>query len=199
MPRWCSFFTGATGCTINFTIWVFTEAAGNFKRTTLAGAAWRTTRSKPTPRMVRASTMPTSPHPMTAKVRGFKCMCLTARIPAPRWRFGCRIILHEFTHGLSTRLVGGGGGHLANCRPPAWAKAGPDFYALSLLSEESDDPAGNYVEGGYVTDHFFGLTQKLLLRNPPLSLHEGPNETRSRSKTSIVSNQPAHRRAGQPG
>jgi uncharacterized repeat protein (TIGR01451 family) len=68
------------------------------------------------------------------------------------------VVLHEYTHGLTDRLVGGGAGIFA------WQTLGlgegwSDFYALSLLGQPGDDPNGNYVEGGYVTYLFNGLTQ----------------------------------------
>ncbi len=67
------------------------------------------------------------------------------------------IILHEYTHGLSNRRVGGGLGI------SAWQTAGmgegwSDFYALCLLSEAGDDVNGVYSEGGYATYLYNGLT-----------------------------------------
>lgn len=67
------------------------------------------------------------------------------------------IILHEYTHGLTDRLVGGGIGIYQ------WVTFGlgegwSDFYALALLNDGSDLD-GNYTEGGYSTYQFFGLTQ----------------------------------------
>ncbi|HEY2952501.1 MAG TPA: M36 family metallopeptidase [Verrucomicrobiae bacterium] len=68
------------------------------------------------------------------------------------------IILHEYTHGLSTRLVGGGVGISAQ-QTAAMGEGWSDFYALTLLSEPSDDLDGTYVEGGYATLGFNGLME----------------------------------------
>ena len=68
------------------------------------------------------------------------------------------IILHEYTHGLSNRLVGGGGG-ISALATSGMGEGWSDFYALSLLSKPGDDPNANYIEGGYATKNFGGLTQ----------------------------------------
>ncbi len=58
------------------------------------------------------------------------------------------VILHEHTHGLSTRRVGGGVG-LTLRQAAGLGEGWSDFYALALLSEPGDDPGGNYPIGGY--------------------------------------------------
>jgi hypothetical protein len=68
------------------------------------------------------------------------------------------IILHEYTHGLSTRLVGGGVG-MTTLQAGGLGEGWSDFYALALLSESSDDPDACYAMGGYVTQGFFGLEE----------------------------------------
>ena len=68
------------------------------------------------------------------------------------------IILHEYTHGLSNRLVGGGPGISATASM-GMGEGWSDFYALALLSKLGDDPNGNYIVGGYATKNFNGLTQ----------------------------------------
>ena len=63
------------------------------------------------------------------------------------------IILHEYTHGLSNRRVGGGVGidWIGHPQAGALGEGWSDFYALSLLSEENDDIHAKYAMGGYVT------------------------------------------------
>jgi len=56
------------------------------------------------------------------------------------------IVLHEVTHGLSWRLVGGGQA-LGDTQSDAMGEGWSDFYALSLLSEAGDDVDGNYACG----------------------------------------------------
>jgi uncharacterized repeat protein (TIGR01451 family) len=68
------------------------------------------------------------------------------------------VILHECTHGLSTRLVGGGIGITA-LQTDGMGEGWSDFYALSLLSEPGDDLQGNYDEGSYASYQFFGLAE----------------------------------------
>jgi len=68
------------------------------------------------------------------------------------------LVLHEYTHGLSSRLVGGGVG-LSALQPRCMAEGWSDFYPLSLLSEPADDPNATYAMGGYAAYQLNGLTQ----------------------------------------
>ena len=68
------------------------------------------------------------------------------------------VILHEYTHGLSDRLVGGGVG-LSQSQSYGMSEGWSDFYALSVLSEASDDVDGCYPVGGYMARFFSGLTE----------------------------------------
>ncbi|MEO7098199.1 MAG: M36 family metallopeptidase [Luteolibacter sp.] len=68
------------------------------------------------------------------------------------------IVIHEYTHGLSNRLVGGGVGISAN-QTQGMGEGWSDFYAMSLLSESGDNVNGNYAAGGYATRQFSSLTQ----------------------------------------
>lgn len=64
------------------------------------------------------------------------------------------LVLHEYTHGLSWRLVGGGVG-ISAMQTQGMGEGWSDFYALALLSQPGDDPQGCYALGGY-TGHLFG-------------------------------------------
>ena len=68
------------------------------------------------------------------------------------------IVLHEYTHGLSNRLVGGGVG-IGELQSAGMGEGWSDFYALALLSTASDDVNANYAAGAYATKDFFGGTQ----------------------------------------
>ena len=68
------------------------------------------------------------------------------------------IVLHEYTHGLSGRLVGGGTG-ISALQTGGMGEGWSDFYALALLSEAGDDANAATAMGGYATYQFFGLTQ----------------------------------------
>jgi uncharacterized repeat protein (TIGR01451 family) len=72
--------------------------------------------------------------------------------------FDADVILHEYTHGLSTRLVGAGVG-IWELQSWGLSEGWSDFYALSLLSEPGDDVDGTYVEGGYVSFGYRGLME----------------------------------------
>jgi hypothetical protein len=60
------------------------------------------------------------------------------------------VIIHEYTHGLSNRLVGNGIG-IFELQPAGMGEGWSDFYALSLLGEEADDVDGTFATGGYLT------------------------------------------------
>jgi hypothetical protein len=68
------------------------------------------------------------------------------------------IVLHEYTHGLSTRLVGGGIGIFA-LQAEGMGEGWSDFYALALLSEPADDVNATYAMAGYATHQYSGLLQ----------------------------------------
>jgi len=100
--------------------------------------------------------------------------------PSPR-RDGdldAEVMLHEYTHGLSSRRVGGGVG-ISELQTDGMGEGWSDFYALSLLSEPSDNVNGCYACGAYVsyllgsgftTSYYFGIRRYPyttdLTRNP---------------------------------
>jgi len=60
------------------------------------------------------------------------------------------ILIHELTHGTSNRLHNNAAG-LNTTMSGGMGEGWSDFYALSLLSQPSDDPRGIYAVGGYST------------------------------------------------
>ena len=68
------------------------------------------------------------------------------------------VMLHEYTHGLSNRRVGGGVG-ISALQSAGMGEGWSDFYAETLLSEAGDDVNAVYANGGYVTYLLSGLTQ----------------------------------------
>ncbi len=60
------------------------------------------------------------------------------------------IVIHEYTHGLSNRLVGGGVG-ISALQPSGMGEGWSDFYGLCLLSEATDNVDGNYAAGAYAS------------------------------------------------
>jgi VCBS repeat-containing protein len=67
------------------------------------------------------------------------------------------IVLHEYTHGLSGRLVGGGAG-IDALATAGMGEGWSDFYALALLADPAADVDGTYPIGSYVAYHGFGTT-----------------------------------------
>jgi hypothetical protein len=72
--------------------------------------------------------------------------------------FDAEVVLHEYAHGLSCRLVGGGVG-ISALQTRGMGEGWSDWYALSLLSEPGDDVNAVYASGGYATYLLNGMTQ----------------------------------------
>ncbi len=66
------------------------------------------------------------------------------------------VVCHEYTHGLTDRLVGGGVG-ISALQTAGMAEGWSDFYPLCLFSEASDDPRACYPAGGYASYLLFDL------------------------------------------
>lgn len=75
------------------------------------------------------------------------------------------IVVHEYAHGLSNRLVGGGAG-ITDWHTRGMGEGWSDFYALALLTPASADPQAAYANGGYATyqlsrlgeaNYYFGI------------------------------------------
>jgi uncharacterized repeat protein (TIGR01451 family) len=66
------------------------------------------------------------------------------------------IIIHEYVHGLTTRLVGGGIG-ISALQTGGMGEGWSDFYALALLSQPGDDLDGTYAFGAYASRLFANL------------------------------------------
>jgi uncharacterized repeat protein (TIGR01451 family) len=82
----------------------------------------------------------------------------TGPSPARDGDLDAEVILHEYTHGLSNRRVGGGVG-ISALQSAGMGEGWSDFYAMALLSEPGDDMNGVYAYGGYATYQLSGLTQ----------------------------------------
>ena len=78
--------------------------------------------------------------------------------PARDGDLDAEVILHEYAHGLSDRLIGGGVG-ISQLQTFGLGEGWSDFYGEALLTEFTDDPGGNYAVGGYLTYQFSGLKQ----------------------------------------
>jgi uncharacterized repeat protein (TIGR01451 family) len=78
--------------------------------------------------------------------------------PARDGDLDAEIILHEYTHGLSNRRVGGGFG-ISVAQAQGMGEGWSDFYALSLLSDPADDVDGVYACAAYSSYLLNGLSQ----------------------------------------
>jgi uncharacterized repeat protein (TIGR01451 family) len=82
------------------------------------------------------------------------------------------VILHEYTHGLSDRLVGGGVGlSQTKLQPAGMAEGWSDFYSLACLSNPNDPPGACYPVGAYASYLFSGLRENYYygIRRYPVS------------------------------
>ncbi|MBI4467842.1 MAG: M36 family metallopeptidase [Acidobacteria bacterium] len=64
--------------------------------------------------------------------------------------FDADVILHEYTHGVSTRLVRSLSGAQGGAMGEGWS----DFFALHMLTPEEADPEGLYTVGAYSSQDF---------------------------------------------
>ncbi|MDZ4405532.1 M36 family metallopeptidase [Prosthecobacter sp.] len=67
------------------------------------------------------------------------------------------IVVHEYGHGISNRLVGGGVG-ISAWQSRGMGEGWSDFYAMSLQSEATDNVNGVYPMAGYSTYLLSGMT-----------------------------------------
>jgi hypothetical protein len=86
------------------------------------------------------------------------------------------MMLHEYTHGVSSRLVGGGVG-ITGLQTSEMGEGWSDFCALSLLSNPTNDPDANQGMFAYVGYNFFGMTSNYYfgLRRYPYSVNTNIN------------------------
>jgi hypothetical protein len=96
--------------------------------------------------------------------------------PARDGDFDADVVLHEYAHGLTDRLIGGGVG-ISQLQTYGMGEGWSDFYALSLLAEHGDDLGANFPMGGYITYQFGGLQQNYYygIRRYPYSTNMNVN------------------------
>lgn len=156
----------------------FTEAAGNFQSTNfgrggLEGDALQADAQDGSD--TNNAVMSTPPDGYAPRMEMF-----LYNGPSP-WRdadLDAEVVLHEYTHGLSNRRVGGGVG-ISALQSRGLGEGWSDFYAMALLSESYDDQSGCYANGGYVsyllgsgftTNYYYGIRRypysTNLIKNP---------------------------------
>ncbi len=154
----------------------FTEAAGNFQQNNygrgglggdaiLADAqdgATRVWSIPPPPPILTADDNPwrnnanfsTGPDGTSGRIQMY---LFSGPTPDRDGGLDAEIVLHEYAHGLSMRLVGHGTG-ISGSEASAMGEGWSDFYALSLLSEAGDLAGGNYAVGARTTYNYRPLT-----------------------------------------
>jgi hypothetical protein len=77
-------------------------------------------------------------------------------VPKIDGSFDAEVITHEYTHGLSSRLVGGPQNviTLFGLQSGGMGEGWSDWYAMSILSKPGDDPRAKYPFGNYVVRDF---------------------------------------------
>lgn len=133
----------------------FTEQAGNFQQTNSTGMG---VGSDPIRAQLHVgidnSTFGTPPADGTC-CPTLNSFTWTGPNPDRDSGFDTEVLIHEFTHGLSNRIIGGpntnGLGGVG--QPRGLGEGFSDLYALHLLRQPNEDPDANYVVGGYAVFH----------------------------------------------
>jgi uncharacterized repeat protein (TIGR01451 family) len=96
--------------------------------------------------------------------------------PAIDGTLDAEVILHEYVHGLSTRLVGGGVGISAS-QSAGMGEGWSDFYAMAFLGEPGDDLDAAYPYGAYASTLLAGLRENYYfgIRRYPYSTDKTKN------------------------
>ncbi len=74
--------------------------------------------------------------------------------PARDGSLDAEIIVHEYAHGLTSRLIGGGAG-IEALQTAGMAEGWSDFYALAMLTDPATDVDATYPMGSYLAYHAF--------------------------------------------
>lgn len=99
--------------------------------------------------------------------------------PARDSSFEAEIVLHEFAHGVSNRLVGGPSVSISSLTTRGMGEGWSDFYGLTLTADAADNPHGNWAPAAWVSynedswfseNYYYGLRRYSystdMLKNP---------------------------------
>ncbi|MFZ2644495.1 MAG: M36 family metallopeptidase, partial [Verrucomicrobiia bacterium] len=135
----------------------FTEAAGNFQTDNFGRGGLGNDAVQADAQDGSGSNNANFSTPTDGSAPRMQMFIFTGPTPDRDGDFDAEIVLHEYTHGLSNRLVGGGVG-MSALQSRGLGEGWSDFYGMALLSEATDDANANYATGGYATYQFSGLT-----------------------------------------
>jgi hypothetical protein len=98
--------------------------------------------------------------------------------------FDAEVVLHEYCHGLSNRLVGGPSVTISALTSQGLGEGWSDFFSMALTAETADDPHANwaragyskYQAGGWYTENYYFGTRRYSystdLRKNPLTFKD---------------------------
>lgn len=135
----------------------FTEAAGNFQNNNFGRGGAGNDAVQADAQDGSGSNNANFSTPPDGSPGRMQMFVFTGAAPARDGVFDHEIVIHEYTHGLSNRLVGGGVG-ISALQSRGLGEGWSDFYALCLLSEPADDPGAAYAVGGYAAHQLSGMT-----------------------------------------
>ncbi len=143
----------------------FTEAAGNFQITNFARGGLGNDALQADAQDGSGTNNANMSTPPDGSPPRMQMFLFNGPTPDRDGDFDTEVVLHEYTHGLSNRRVGGGAGLYA-AQSRGLGEGWSDFYALALLTEPGDDPDGIYASGAYVSyllragftqNYYFGI------------------------------------------
>ena len=138
----------------------FTEAAGNFQYDNLGRGGTNSVAGDPlqldlqdsgNPNNAKTTTTPQDGSPGRMEVGLFN-----GPTPLRDASFDTTIIVHEYTHLLSARLVGAGAG-ISAYQSLGLGEGWSDFFADAFLSGPTNDPGGTYQFAAYAGYQLFGI------------------------------------------
>ena len=154
----------------------FTEESGNFQNDNFGKSGFGNDALK-----VEAqdgdgynnSNMTTPPDGNSPRMQMF---IFTGPTPYRDGSLDAEVILHEFTHGVSDRLVGGGAG-LGTLQSLGMGEGWSDFYAIALITSSDADLSGVYPMAPYVTYLFNNIQENYYygMRRYPYSINMNIN------------------------
>ena len=140
----------------------FDEAAGNFQNTNFSGAGLGNDRMKVDVQDGQGQNVPSFSTPPDGASGRLTLHRFIESSPDRDSALDADIIIHELTHGTTSRLIGNAGGliwSIGRALGEGWS----DFYALSLLNNtNADDPDASYAFGAYTKYQSNHLTDNYL-------------------------------------
>ncbi|HEV7403824.1 MAG TPA: M36 family metallopeptidase, partial [Chthoniobacteraceae bacterium] len=129
----------------------FTEAAGNFQNNNFGRGGLGNDAVQADAQDGSGTNNANFSSPPDGSAGRVQMYVFTGPTPDRDGDFDAEVMLHECTHGLSNRLVGGGVG-ISALQTRGMGEGWSDFYAMSLLSEAGDNVDGNFASGGYASN-----------------------------------------------